>query len=58
MEARVGAVLKQHKFVRFSDVMAEEELEKESMTESAKAENDRFAAPSSELATPNGKGSR
>lgn len=58
METKVGAVLKRHKFTRFSDVLVEQEADSES-TPIRSDENARaILASSAELAAPQGKGSR
>jgi polysaccharide deacetylase family protein (PEP-CTERM system associated) len=59
MEAKVSAVLKRHKFARFSDVLAEEELDSAaSKTVKVEENTPAILTSSAGLAVPQGKGSQ
>ena len=58
MEAKVGAVLKRHKFARFSDVLAKEEVDSASAAINPEEVAQTAFASSAGLAVPQGKGSR
>jgi len=58
MEAKVGAVLKRHKFAPFSDVLAEQEVDSANTPINPEEAAQAMLASSADLAVPQGKGSR
>jgi polysaccharide deacetylase family protein (PEP-CTERM system associated) len=58
METKVGAVLKRHKFARFSDVLAEQEVGSASAAINPEEGAQAVLVSSAGLAVPRGKGSR
>lgn len=58
MEAKVGAVLKRHKFTRFADVLTEKEVASADAPVGAKKISPAVLTSSADLAIPQGKGSR
>lgn len=58
MEAKVGSILKRHKFARFCDVLAKEEVNSVSGSINPEEDAQAILASSAGLAVPQGKGSR
>lgn len=58
MEAKVSAVLARHKFARFSDVLAEEELDSENVPMRSEENASTILTSPAGLVMPQGKGSR